>query len=167
MNTWTGKPSLTKAEELENDGFWVDLAMNDLMSWMRIPSEYADDTIKQELIGAMIEINRQLTPIKAVIVSDYETLEDYCTAHSETIGGVETLVQKYKEAVFSYAKAVLLQQFKTMNRKEIAENMAKEGQDTEHYWLNRSLNAVLFFFKKFDVDSNAIDSPVKPTVALL
>lgn len=157
-NSWTGKPELTVLTDIANDGFWVDLKMSDLVTWMRIPSEYDNDTIKRELIGSMIEVNRQLNPVKALLIINHASLSAYCTAHPELIGGMDVVVSKYQEAVFSYAKAVLLQQFKTMNRKAEAENMAKESRETESYWLNRSLQAVLFFFKKFGIDASTLDS---------
>lgn len=167
VNSWTGKESLTTLAELTNDGFWPDLAMADLMNWMRIPSEYADDTIKRELITAMIEINRQLLPVQTLLIVNYVSLAAYCTAHSQAIGGAETLISKYQEAVFCYAKAVLLQQFKTMNRKAESENMAKESTETEQYWLERSRQAVLFFFKKFGLASDTLDSAESIYVAAI
>ena len=152
MNNYTGKPELTTAEAITNDGFWSDLAMADLMAQYRIPSEYADEVIKDGLILAMIEINRQLRAVKAVLLLDFADIDAYTTAHSEQIGGVEVFVKKYQEAVFSYAKALLLQQFKTMNRKPEAENQAKESPETETYWLNKSGAAVAFLFEKLGVD---------------
>ena len=152
MNNYTGKPELTTAEAITNDGFWSDLAMADLMTQYRIPSEYADEVIKDGLMLAMIEINRQLVPVKTALYLDYQDLETYTLAHSEQIGGVEVFVKKYEESVFSYAKALLLQQFKTMNRKPEAENQAKESPETEAYWMNKSDAAVAFLFEKLGID---------------
>jgi len=158
MNSFTGKPELTDADPITNDGWWCDLNLGDLMAQYRIPSEYDDAVISDGLVLSMIEVNRQLEPIKTLLSATYSDLEAYHTVNSEQTGGVEVVVKKYEEAVYCYAKAILLQQFKTMNRKAEAENIAKEAQETEHYWLNRSLQAVLFFFKKFSIDASTLQS---------
>ena len=64
MNSFTGKPELTTAEKIENDGFWPDLQMSDLMNAYRIPSEYDNSVIKDRLVLAVIDINDKLTAIK-------------------------------------------------------------------------------------------------------
>ena len=148
-NAYTGKPELTIAVPISNDGFYPDLAIEDLMAAYRIPSEYVAEVIIDRLMLAMIEVNQQLKPVKTFLLLTYPDLAHYCTANSEQIGGMEITVKKYQEAVFSYAKALLLQQFRTMNRKAEAENLSKDSMENEHYWLKQSANAVLWFFDKF------------------
>ena len=109
-NAYTGKPELTIAVPISNDGFYPDLAIEDLMAAYLIPSEYVAEVIIDRLMLAIIEVNQQLKPVKTFLLLTYPDLAHYCTANSEQIGGMEITVKKYQEAVFSYAKALLLQQ---------------------------------------------------------
>jgi len=164
-NPYSGKPNATTLEPIANNGFFPDLAIADFITSYRIPSEYADDVIKDGLILAMIDVNSQLIPVSNLLIT-YADLVTYCAENSEQIGGVEVLIKKYQEAVFCYAKANLLQQFMTMNRKAAAENLAKEAPETEMYWLNRSHDAVAFIFKKLGITYNP-SSRVTPFAVLI
>lgn len=151
----TGKPSLTNASPITNDGFWPDVEMADLMSKYRIPSEYADDTIKWGLSLAVIHVNEKLGRIKQLILSEaVETFEDYMQANSSPIFNRELMHVQYEHAVFSRAKALLLKQFVTMNRRQIAENEAKESEQTETYWLDQSQASVASLMKAFFPDED-------------
>jgi hypothetical protein len=146
----TGKPALTTAAALANDGFWPNMAIGDLLNKYRIPSEYADDTIKLGLTMAMVRVNEKLEAVKSAIVAlGYATLQAYCTANVEQIAGEDVLMLQYKHAVFCRAKAFLLRQFPSINRKPIAENEAKEAPETEQYWLDQSQAAIASFFDVF------------------
>ena len=151
----TGKPSLTNASPITNDGFWPDVEMADLMSKYRIPSEYADDTIQWGLSLAVIHVNEKLGRIKQLILSEaVETFEDYMQANSSPIFNRELMHVQYEHAVFSRAKALLLKQFVTMNRRQIAENEAKESKQTETYWLDQSQASVASLMKAFFPDED-------------
>jgi Phage head completion protein (GPL) len=158
MNGYTGKPELTTMVDVENNGFFPDLAMADLVKTYRIPSEYDNDVIKNGLMLAMIEVNRQLA-IATAVLADYQDLQSYCDANPEQIAGQDVLIIKYQEAVFCNAKAFLLQQFKTMNRKPEAENMAKEAPETEQYWIARSYAAINFILQRLGIVATA-QSPI-------
>lgn len=143
----TGKPELANAQPLSNDGFWPNLQLGDLLADYRIPSEYADGVIKTGLIMAMIRVNEQLAPVKQALLDlDYDTLAAYSTANTRLIAGVDIMLTQYKHAVFCRAKAGLLQQFKTMNRRPQAENEARESEQTEQYWLDESQGCIKAFF---------------------
>lgn len=150
----TGKPSLTNASPITNDGFWPDVEMADLMSKYRIPSEYADDTIKWGLSLAVVRVNEQLERIKQLILitEPAESFDEYLEMNSTPIFNLELLHVHYKHAVFSRAKAFLLKQFVTMNRRQIAENEAKESEQTEIYWLDESQASIASLMKAFFPD---------------
>lgn len=146
----TGKPSLTTAAAFVNDGFWPDLSVADLMDKYRVPAEYADDTIKWGLTLAMVNVNLDLEPVKAAIVLlGYASLSAYNTANPNTLNSEQVTALHYQHAVYAFAKAQLLQQFNSMNRRDNAAAAAKESPDTEHYWLNQSAKAVQTLFAKF------------------
>lgn len=153
----TGKPSLTTASPITNDGFWPDVAMADLMSKYRIPSEYADDTIMWGLSLAVIRVNEQLQRAKSLMLSQaFATFEDYLAANSSPVVNRELMQVKYEHAVFSRAKAFLLKQFVTMNRRPVAENEAKESEQAERYWLDESQQSIACLLKAFFPDDDFI-----------
>ena len=141
----TGKPSLTTAAPVANDGFWPDLKLSDLMDRYRIPSEYADSTISWGLSLALVRVNEDLERAKQAVLSmSFGTFTEYLES-SKTAA----LKVHYEHAVYSYAKAFLLQQFSTMNRRKDAENMAKEAPETEQYWLDESKKSVAAMLRHF------------------
>ncbi len=143
----TGKPDLTTAAPIANDGFWPDLLLADLLNKYRIPAEYADDVIITGLTIAMIRVNEQLQAVKSQLLLElYSSLADFSAANPNTINAVDLLLTEYQNAVFCRAKAGLLQQFNTLNRKENAENAAKESDETEQYWLDESQASIKTFF---------------------
>jgi hypothetical protein len=145
----TGKPSLTTAAPVANDGFWLDLKLSDLMDRYRIPSEYADDTISWGLSLAIVRVNEDLERAKQVVLAmPFETFTEYLESMT-ILYGEPALKVHYEHAVYSYAKAYLLQQFSTMNRRKEAENMAKEAPETEQYWLDESKKSVAAILRKF------------------
>jgi hypothetical protein len=154
----TGKPALTTAAAITNDGFWPDLALGDLLTKYRIPAEYADDVIKTGLMMAILRVNDQLEAVKAAIVAlGFTTLADYASVHhTREVGGINALQLQYEHAVFARAKAGLLKQFNTLNRKPEAENAAKESNDTEQYWLDESQGCIKAFFDLIVPASNTL-----------
>jgi hypothetical protein len=146
----TGKPALTTAAAITNDGFWPDLALADLLNNYRIPSEYADGVITTGLTLALMQVNQKLVKVKAKLVLDgYANLAAYTTDHPEAVNGKQVLTELYKHAVYSRAKAGLLMQFAAINRRPEAENQAKEGQNMETYWLDESQAAIAEFYRRF------------------
>ncbi len=144
----TGKPHLTSADPVPNDGFWPELAVADLMSKYRIPSEYADDTILWGLSLAVIRVNESLDRVKTELkAQSFATFEAYLN-DAET-ADAELLSVQYQHAVYARAKALLLQQFMTMNRRASAENEAKESAHTEQFWLDESQHAIAGVLRRF------------------
>lgn len=150
----TGKPQLTTNAPIINDGFWPILIVGELVSKYRIPPEYDDGVIGLGLSLGVVRVNRQLARAKAqcldpvivdgsnVVPPTYGSLVAFAAAHSEKIDGEEVIVKEYKHACYSMAKAFLLQQFNSMNRRTQAENVKKESPDTEDYWLNQAQWAI-------------------------
>ncbi len=143
----TGKPTLTTNAQVQNDGFWPDLMIDELLSQYRIPSEYADDVVRQGLLLSMLHVNESLLPVEAALKAmDYCNLMQYARDMEHPVNDVYPSETRYKHAVFSRAKAFLLQQFNTLNHRSQAENIGKESVDTEQYWLDQSQAEIRFFF---------------------
>lgn len=177
--SFTGKPHITTELLITNDGFFPDLQLKEFLDSYRIPDEYADNTVAYGVKSALLEINYRLLPVKnALINANYDMfaaayslafltgaamwdssesfwdIENYPELNQASIDNEAQLLFVYKKAVFSYAKAFLLQQFNSMNRKKEAENAAKEAPETYQFWANESQKAVYFLIKKFAPDEN-------------
>jgi Phage head completion protein (GPL) len=165
----TGKPSLTTLEPIANDGFWPDLEIGDLMSQYRIPPEYDDDVIKNGLIMSMIRVNSKLTAVKlAVMALPYTAFADYAEAeYPDTINNVNVLQLHYEHAVFTRAKAYLLKQFNSLNRKANAENAAKESDDDAEFWLNASQGSIQAIFNAVIPDDESVSGTANVYAMLL
>lgn len=149
----TGKPQLTTNEPIPNNGFWPRLIVDELLSRYRIPSEYADDVIRHGLLLSMINVNEALLPAqRAIDVMGYATLESFALDNDDIVDDQRVSIVRYKHAVFSRAKAFLLQQFNTLNRRAQAENAGKEAPETEQYWLDQSQAEIHYFFQRFVPD---------------
>lgn len=165
----TGKPALTTLIDIANDGFWPDLAIGDLVTQYRIPPEYDDLVIKTGLVQAIVTVNAKLAAIKlAVLALDYDDFTEYAEAeHPATINDVNTLLLHYEHAVFTHAKADLLKQFNSLNRKANAENAAKESDDTWEFWLNAAQGSIKALFNAVLPDDETTQGAANVHVALL
>lgn len=152
--SFTGKPQLTTNAPLSNDGFWPELVVGKFVEKYRIPPEYDDGVISWGLSLAVVRINQMLLAVKNQCLNpqlldtsvakppSYLNLMAWATANTLMVDDEETAVRMYKHAVYSMAKAFLLQQFNTMNRRPQAENLKKESPDAEDYWLNQAQWAI-------------------------
>lgn len=158
----TGKPQLTTTAPVENDGFWPQASMADLMGKYRIPAETPSDTIKWALVLAIVRVNAALDGAKSELITmGYTTFAAYLTANPSLINNAELMQVHYEHAIYARTKAMLLQQFKTMNRRDNAENMAKESAETEQYWLDESqqsiaaIQSAVFPLESFSAKANS------------
>jgi hypothetical protein len=86
------------------------------MDAYRISALYDIPVTPSDVLHSVIGVNGLLVSLKrACIALGHTTLADYASAHSEQIDGEELLLALYKKAVFCYAKAILIQQFETIN----------------------------------------------------
>lgn len=146
----TGRTSHTTQVTLEADGFWPSLTIGDLVGKYRIPSDYADSTVETGLLMGMIRTHESLERVKSKIQADgYATFDEYLQANSLQVADKELLQIHYEHAAYSRAKAHLLQDFKTINRREVAENEAKESEQTEKFWLDESTASVAAILRHF------------------
>ncbi len=117
---------------ITNDGFFPDLSVEEFQTEHRVSSTYAEITINRRITSAAADINLVLSEFKERLLPDFQTLEDYQNA--ENIGAVI----QYQEAVFFRAKADLLIDYKTFSERDIAENIARDGEETRQQLLTLS-----------------------------
>ncbi|KPZ27025.1 head completion/stabilization protein [Pseudomonas coronafaciens] len=138
--SFSGKPTTFVEQAIENDGFWPDLSVTEFQKGYRLPAEYLVEMLAADLTMAMVEVNTDLAKLKArwqgAGVSNVESADT--TVLPERIFQAAT----YKRAVYSRAKASLLTQFATVNRRESAENVGKELPERSETFLAFSQAAV-------------------------
>ncbi|MCF9002332.1 head completion/stabilization protein [Pseudomonas syringae] len=138
--SFSGKPTTFVEQAIENDGFWPDLSVTEFQKGYRLPAEYLVEMLAADLNMAMIEVNTDLAKLKArwqgAGVSNVESADT--TILPERTFQAAT----YKRAVYSRAKASLLTQFATVNRRESAENVGKELPERSETFLAFSQAAV-------------------------
>ncbi|WP_122521606.1 MULTISPECIES: head completion/stabilization protein [Pseudomonas] len=138
--SFSGKPTVLVDERIQNDGFWPDLSIAEFQKGYRLPAEYLVEMLTADLTMAMVEVNTDLAKLKArwqgAGVSNVESADT--TVLPERTFQAAT----YKRAVYSRAKASLLTQFATVNRRESAENIGKELPERSETFLAFSQAAV-------------------------
>lgn len=138
--SFSGKPTTLVEQAITNDGFWSDLGVSEFQKGYRLPAEYLVDLLADGITNAMGEVNRDLAKRKAAWQAAGITNVE--TADPQVLQERAFYVATYKRAVYCRAKAYLLQQFATVNRRESAANMAKEAPETHEAFLAFSQQAV-------------------------
>lgn len=140
MSGFGGNPTKIVDQVIENDGFWPNLSLAAFQGSYRLPGEYLATLLVDELNTAMHEVNRDLAKIKARWqgngVSNLES------ADSTVLPERTFMAAMYLRAVYTRAKAQLLPQFASVNRRTEAENVAKEAPETRETFLAFSQQAV-------------------------
>lgn len=138
--SFTGKPQTFLTTEIINDGFFPDLSLGELQKVYRIPAEYQQDMVEAHLCLAMSDCNAQLAVKRQEWIGlGFETLQ---AVADQEVGIDVMFVHQYKRAVFMRAKGLMLMQFATLNRREQAENLAKESEETYQECLAQSGRAI-------------------------
>lgn len=138
--SFTGKSPTYADQRIENDGFWPDLSVGEFQKACRLPGEYLGEMLAADLTTAMVEVNTDLAKLKArwqgAGVSSVES------ADTRILPERTFQAATYKRAVYTRAKASLLTQFATVNRRESAENVGKELPERSETFLAFSQAAV-------------------------
>ncbi|HBO3937257.1 TPA: head completion/stabilization protein [Pseudomonas aeruginosa] len=138
--SFSGTPTTFVDRAIPNDGFWPNLGVAEFQAGYRLPAEYLVDLLADSLTIAMGEVNRDLAKRKAAwqaagMVS-VETADPLLLPERAFYAAI------YKRAVYCRAKAFLLKQFATINRRPEAANLAKESPETYEQFLALSQEAV-------------------------
>lgn len=120
---------------ISNDGFFPDLSVDEFRDLHRVNSDYGNASIESRIKLAIATINQSLANFKAEKIT-FNTLENY-----ESHGNLAATDQ-YKAAVYYHAKAKLLTDYQTFTRRDIAENTAREGEQTQQDLLALSKQSI-------------------------
>lgn len=138
--SFSGKPTTLVEQTIENDGFWPALSVAEFQKAYRLPAEYLVELLADGITTAMGEVNADLAKRKAAWLRAGITA--VATANSQLLPERAFYAATYKRAVYCRAKAHLLQQFATVNRRPDAANLAKESPESRELFLSYSQQAV-------------------------
>lgn len=138
-------------EIITNDGFFPDVAIAVFQESYRLPLDYSVEVIKRELIMSIAHTNRELKEWREGV--SVERLKE--VDKENVIDGEHVLSHFYLSAVFSHAKAELLNNFATMQRDEGTKN-ALEDNPRIRRSLKRDYFKAMSFFKDTGLDVELI-----------
>ncbi len=138
--SFSGRPTTLIEQPIANDGFWPDLDLAEFQKGYRLPAEYLVELLVDGIGFAMGEVNVDLAQRKAQW--QRTGISNVASADPMILEERTFMALSYKRAVYCRAKAYLLGQFVTINRRDAAENLAKEAPDTAAAFLAFSQQAV-------------------------
>ncbi|MCJ2164650.1 MULTISPECIES: head completion/stabilization protein [unclassified Pseudodesulfovibrio] len=138
--SFSGNATQESTTIVTNDGWWPNLSIAKFQESYRMPMEYPEGMLVDGLVLAMAWANKELAAWRSA--SDSETFE---AVHNSKLNGESLLLVYYRKAVFCHAKAFLLQQYPTIDRREAASNEAKESAETEGKFLEYAQQAIADF----------------------
>ena len=146
MSDFSGRTPAKLDIDLGNNGFFPVLNLGDLQERYRIPSEYRQHTIGAQTVAALIEVNRLLNPkLCEWQRMGYDALAAVPACELGIAGEpdhLHELVELYKTAVFARAKAKLLRQYPSINRRDRQEHPGREAEEVEQDFMQESENAI-------------------------
>ena len=131
--SFTGRNKTFDETVVANNGFYPDIALGDVQTIFRVPTTLATQTVTHELTVALFDIN------KALMAKQQEWL----AAGFNTLAQVDEYDQGFRstlylEAVACRTKAFLLRDYQTFSRRDVAENLAVDGNDTTEFLWTKS-----------------------------
>lgn len=95
---------------VENDGWYPDINLSDMRDAMRLDGTVTDPRLKQAIVDAILHVNSELRPWQADQQNTgYESL---ATVPAGTVNRESTLIAFYRRAVYSTAKADLIERYR-------------------------------------------------------
>ncbi|MFH0274899.1 head completion/stabilization protein [Vibrio jasicida] len=114
-------------DEIQTPEFWPNISMSDFQNIKRIPTEYDAGQQRNALVRA---INNTIIELGAWEQSQIQAGKTNANQCGQIIDGKGAAESLFISAVYDLAKATLLTHFKTVNRREEANNEAKEERST-------------------------------------
>ncbi|MDD5699033.1 MAG: head completion/stabilization protein [Victivallaceae bacterium] len=130
----TGQP---ENQTIDAGAFWPAIETDPFYNRYRIPNELPIATVIDHLRLAVVSVRRALRVWQ--LEQGVPTLAEVT---QEQIDGKGELALLWERAVYCEAKANLLQETKTVDRREQAENAAKTAEETEDKYREFAADAI-------------------------
>lgn len=126
--------------DIENDGWFPVLQLAEFADIYGIPAELSDAHLEHCLLLAMGRVNQSLAQWKATQVA--QGIEKLAEVPAGQLGGKSAAVGNYKRAAYSMAKADLLRDAITIDRKADAENAANSAVEMVDFYERQASRAL-------------------------
>lgn len=128
-------------ENITNDGFFPEVSIAVFQQSYRLPLDYSIDVMKRELVMSIAYTNKELSAWReSQTVGTLAEVEPNSKINDEHL-----LTYFYLSAVYSHAKAELINNFATMQRDEGTKNTLEDSPGIRRA-LKRDFNKALEFF---------------------
>ncbi|MEI8244362.1 MAG: head completion/stabilization protein [Lentisphaerota bacterium] len=129
MAVWGEGEAAPESVDIDCGEFWPTISTGTFYDEYRIPAELPAATVKGHLQQAVIRVRKALAEYRAAQeLAGYEKLEDVPQDEIDETGEKLLLFQR---AVYCEAKAEILRETVTVDRRKDAENAAKSAPETE------------------------------------
>lgn len=141
-------------KSFSSEAFFPDIDTDPFWKQYRLPGELPEELIDDCLIRAIDEANERLNNWKeARVLEGYAALAD---VPSKKVNDISTKLAQYARAVYCLAKAEILKETITVDRKEVAENTAKTSEETEDKYREFAGKAIRYIMGKRSVGVHVI-----------
>ena len=137
MVQWGEKSAPTALPEVEFDAFWPKISGEKFRRLYRIPAELPNEIVIEQLRLAGLTVCRQLRRWR-----ERQTAAAMAAIPQDSADGVGALTLYFERAVYCEAKAELLRETMTVDRRKDAENAAKSGDDAEEKYREFAADAI-------------------------
>lgn len=127
-------------DEIKNDPFYIDISVTEFIKERRIPDEFDRGNTRNTLLVSIAQINNDLKQWKDE--KKQGGLDSIKDSTDPMLDGQPQLVILYRSAVFSRAKAQVLQNFETLSQRDEANNLSKSSKETYNSLLAESQRAL-------------------------
>ncbi len=140
MGNWDTSTPSAEPKSFDCGTFYPAIERLDFYKVYRIPAELPVETVDDYLLQAIIRVRRALADWMAEQVAlEYNSMDD---VPQEQVDGKNELTLLWIRAVFCEAKAEILKETETVDRREAAENAAKSGEQTEDKYREFAQDAI-------------------------
>lgn len=137
MSDWLDNTKKIPDVEIRRGTFFPPVGSRKFFEQYRPPAELPAETVLAHLRQAVIAVGRELDAWRSAQTA--ATLE---RVPAETVDGVSELVTLWERAVYCEAKAEILHETLTADRRKAAENAAKTSDETEEKYREFAADAV-------------------------
>ena len=137
---WGQSEEAPESIDIDCGSFWPKIATGKFYDEYRIPAELPAATVKGHLQQAVIRVRKALAEYRAAQeLAGHEKLSDVPQDEIDKTG--EKLLL-FERAVYCEAKAEILRETVTVDRKKDAENAAKSAEETEEKYREFAADAM-------------------------
>lgn len=104
-------PTESNADAVANDGWWPDFSLDTARATMRLDGTVTDERLRHVLAAAILEVNMDAPVVAWRAAREAEGATKLEAIAAPQVDGSSRLVYLYRRAVYSFAKADLIERY--------------------------------------------------------